>query len=143
MLLRKADQDRDGHLDYEEFVRVVRYLQIWMNIFETNPLLTLNISIICLKPTDYLPETYHLSIWNLLIAYVIHTHFDHFNSNQIIFFNLKSAIYIWKKNKISKKLFTQLYSITNNNKIYIWFKYFGTSLWNRTWPQMKINFSEF
>ncbi len=63
-------------------------------------------------------------------------------SNQIKFY-LKSAMYIWKKRKNSKKLFTGLYSITNNNKLYIWFKYFGTSLWNRTWPQMKIYFSEF
>ncbi len=63
-------------------------------------------------------------------------------SNQIKFY-LKSAMYIWKKRKISKKLFTQLYSVTNSNKLYIWFKYVGTSLWNRTWPQMKIYVSEF
>ncbi len=62
-----------------------------------------------------------------------------FKSNQIKFY-LKSAMYIWKKRKISKTLFTRLYSITNNNKLYIGFKYFGTSLWNRTWPQMKIYF---
>ncbi len=52
-------------------------------------------------------------------------------------------MYIWKKRKITMKLFTQLYSIANNNKLYIWFKYFGTSLWNRTWPQIEIYFSEF
>ncbi len=41
-----------------------------------------------------------------------------------------------KEKKISKKLFTWLYSITNNNKLYIWFKYVDTSLWNTAWPQM-------
>ncbi len=56
-------------------------------------------------------------------------------SNQIKFY-LKSSMYIWKKTKISKKLFTRLYSITNNKKLYIWLKYFGTSLWHD--HQMKI-----
>ncbi len=37
-------------------------------------------------------------------------------SNQIKFY-LKSAMYIWKKRKISKKLFTRLYSLINNNKV--------------------------
>ncbi len=60
-------------------------------------------------------------------------------SNQILF--IVGNVHL-KENKISKKLFTWLYSITNNNKLYIWFKYFGTSLWNRTWPLMKIYFSE-
>ncbi len=41
--------------------------------------------------------------------------------NQIKFY-LKSAMYIWKKRKISKRLFIWLYSITNSNKLYIWFK---------------------
>ncbi len=63
-----------------------------------------------------------------------------FKSNQILF---KFGNVHLKEKKISKKLFTRLYSITNNNKLYIWFKYVGTSLWNRTSPQMKIYFNEF
>ncbi len=51
---------------------------------------------------------------------------SHILSNQIKFY-LKSAMYILKEKKISKKLFTRLYSITNNNKLYIWFKCIGTS----------------
>ncbi len=70
------------------------------------------------------------------VTYVL----NQIKSNQILF---KVVNVHLKEMKISKKLFTQLYSITNNNKLYIWLKYFGTSLWNRTWPQMKINFSEF
>ncbi len=61
-------------------------------------------------------------------------------SNQILF---KDCNVYLKEKKISKKLFTRLYSISNSNKLYIWFKYFGSSFWNRTWPQMKIYFSEF
>ncbi len=52
-------------------------------------------------------------IYNIYVNYQI-------KSNQIKFY-LKLAMYIWKKRKISKKLFTRLYSITNNNKLYIWF----------------------
>ncbi len=62
-------------------------------------------------------------------------------SNQILF--KVGNVHLKEKRKISKKVFTRLYSITNNNELYIWFKYFGTSLWNRTWSQMKIYFSEF
>ncbi len=58
-------------------------------------------------------------------------------SNQILF---KVGNVHLKEKKISKKLFTRLYSITNNNKIYIWFKYFGTSLWNRTWKYILVSF---
>ncbi len=46
-------------------------------------------------------------------------------SNQILF---KVSNVHLKEYKISKKLFSRLYSITNNNKLYICFKYFGTSL---------------
>ncbi len=46
-------------------------------------------------------------------------------SNQIL---LKIGNIHLKEKKISKKIFTELYSITFNNKLYILFKYFGTSL---------------
>ncbi len=46
-------------------------------------------------------------------------------SNQILF---KFTNVHLKEKKISKKLFTRLYSITNNYKLYISFKYFGTSM---------------
>ncbi len=57
-------------------------------------------------------------------------------SNQILF---KVDNVHLKDKTINKKLFTWLYTITNNNKLYIWFKYFGTSLWNRTWPSNENN----
>ncbi len=62
---------------------------------------------------------------------VIHIKSNQIKSNQILF---KVSNVHLKEKKISKKLFTWLYSIPNNNKLYIWFKYFGTLLWNRTWP---------
>ncbi len=61
-------------------------------------------------------------------------------SNQVLF---KVSNVHLKEKKISRKLFTRLYSIANNNKLYIRFKYFGTSLWNRTWPSNGNIFSEF
>ncbi len=73
------------------------------------------------------------------IMYVLYCS-NQIKSNQILF---KVGNLHLKEKKISKKLYTPLYSITNNNKLYIWFKYFGTSLWKRTWAQMKIYFSEF
>ncbi len=62
-------------------------------------------------------------------------------SNQIRFYFNISNIHL-KEKKISKKLFTQLYSITNNNKLYIWFKYFDTSLWKYTiqWKYVLVSF---
>ncbi len=44
-------------------------------------------------------------------------------TNQIksIFLFKVSNVYL-KEKKISKQVFTRLYSITNNNKLYIWFK---------------------
>ncbi len=73
-------------------------------------------------PLLYAIHSFYLSfpiIYPPLYAIDIVCHVPLFiKSNQIKFY-LKSAMCIWKKRKISKKLFARLYSITNNNKLYI------------------------
>ncbi len=101
---------------------------------------TINVYEICLNTTNYQifnMQDFRYCLWTSIL--------DCFGKlvsppwHQIRFY-LKSAMYIWKKRKISRKLFTRLYSITNNNKLYFLFKYFGTSLWNRTWKYILVSF---
>ncbi len=91
--------------------------------------------VICLCFSSIIEMYVHICFlfWYLLVS-------NQIKSNQIWF---KVGNVHLKEKKISKKLFTRRYSITVNNKLHISFKYCGTSLWNRTWPQMKIYFSEF